>query len=162
MQGGPCPCGGIFYTGANRGPRRRKLTPAAFGSGYRRGLCPCKGSIFIPAQKTARSAWPHPDGAPAPARKSRKLRPENRKSGAALTGSRPAARCLQFFGRTGLTIPAGCAILLKHPNEGREDIAGWSSLVARRAHNPKVVWFKSRLRNQCFSLSFCKREHMAA
>ena len=27
-------------------------------------------------------------------------------------------------------------------------IAGWSSLVARRAHNPKVVWFKSRPRNQ--------------
>ena len=27
-------------------------------------------------------------------------------------------------------------------------IAEWSSLVARRAHNPKVVWFKSRPRNQ--------------
>ena len=27
-------------------------------------------------------------------------------------------------------------------------IAEWSSLVARRAHNPKVVWFESRLRNQ--------------
>ena len=27
-------------------------------------------------------------------------------------------------------------------------IAEWSSLVARRAHNPKVAWFKSRLRNQ--------------
>ena len=26
-------------------------------------------------------------------------------------------------------------------------IAGWSSLVARWAHNPKVVWFKSRPRN---------------
>ena len=26
-------------------------------------------------------------------------------------------------------------------------IAEWSSPVARRAHNPKVVWFKSRLRN---------------
>ena len=26
-------------------------------------------------------------------------------------------------------------------------IAGWSSLVARRAHNPKVAWFKSRPRN---------------
>ena len=30
----------------------------------------------------------------------------------------------------------------------RHHIAEWSSLVARRAHNPKVVWFKSRLRNQ--------------
>ena len=28
------------------------------------------------------------------------------------------------------------------------NIAGWSSLVARRAHNPKVAWFKSRPRNQ--------------
>ena len=27
------------------------------------------------------------------------------------------------------------------------NIAGWSSLVARRAHNPKVVWFKSRPSN---------------
>ena len=27
-------------------------------------------------------------------------------------------------------------------------IAGWSSLVARRAHNPKVVRFKSHSRNQ--------------
>ena len=26
-------------------------------------------------------------------------------------------------------------------------IAEWSSLVARRAHNPKVMWFKSHLRN---------------
>ena len=30
----------------------------------------------------------------------------------------------------------------------RHHIAEWSSLVARRAHNPKVVWFKSRPRNQ--------------
>ena len=28
------------------------------------------------------------------------------------------------------------------------NIAGWSSLVARRAHNPKVMWFKSHPRNQ--------------
>ena len=27
-------------------------------------------------------------------------------------------------------------------------IAEWSSPVARRAHNPKVMWFKSHLRNQ--------------
>ena len=27
-------------------------------------------------------------------------------------------------------------------------VAEWSSLVARRAHNPKVMWFKSHLRNQ--------------
>ena len=26
-------------------------------------------------------------------------------------------------------------------------IAEWSSPVARRAHNPKVMWFKSHLRN---------------
>ena len=30
----------------------------------------------------------------------------------------------------------------------RHHIAEWSSLVARRAHNPKVMWFKSHLRNQ--------------
>ena len=34
------------------------------------------------------------------------------------------------------------------PGFRHQDIAEWSSLVARRAHNPKVVWFKSRLRNQ--------------
>ena len=28
------------------------------------------------------------------------------------------------------------------------NIAEWSSPVARRAHNPKVMWFKSHLRNQ--------------
>ena len=33
-------------------------------------------------------------------------------------------------------------------NKNTIEIAEWSSLVARRAHNPKVVWFKSRLRNQ--------------
>jgi hypothetical protein len=37
------------------------------------------------------------------------------------------------------------AILIGHL---KIDDAEWSSLVARRAHNPKVVWFKSRLRNQ--------------
>ena len=34
------------------------------------------------------------------------------------------------------------------PGFRHQNIAEWSSLVARRAHNPKVVWFKSRLRNQ--------------
>ena len=29
-------------------------------------------------------------------------------------------------------------------------IAEWSSLVARRAHNPKVMWFKSHLRNHFY------------
>ena len=29
-------------------------------------------------------------------------------------------------------------------------IAGWSSQVARRAHNPKVARFESRPRNQIF------------
>ena len=29
-------------------------------------------------------------------------------------------------------------------------IAGWSSQVARRAHNPKVARFESRPRNQSF------------
>ncbi len=34
------------------------------------------------------------------------------------------------------------------PGFRHQYIAEWSSLVARRAHNPKVAWFKSRLRNQ--------------
>ena len=47
------------------------------------------------------------------------------------------------------------------PASGTIFIAGWSSLAARRAHNPKVVRFKSHSRNQkrkhtlvvCFSFS---------
>ena len=31
-------------------------------------------------------------------------------------------------------------------------IAGWSSQVARRAHNPKVARFESRPRNQIFEM----------
>ena len=42
----------------------------------------------------------------------------------------------EILSRTGSTPASGTSI------------AEWSSLVARRAHNPKVVWFKSRLRNQ--------------
>ena len=45
-----------------------------------------------------------------------------------------------------------------------KDIAEWSSSVARRAHNPKVMWFKSHLRNQQNALpnkvrrfSFCNK-----
>ena len=38
------------------------------------------------------------------------------------------------------------------PGFRHHNIAGWSSLAARRAHNPKVVRFKSHLRNQ-------KRKH---
>ena len=34
------------------------------------------------------------------------------------------------------------------PGFRHHNIAGWSSLAARRAHNPKVVRFKSHLRNQ--------------
>ena len=34
------------------------------------------------------------------------------------------------------------------PASGTNYIAEWSSLVARRAHNPKVMRFKSHLRNQ--------------
>ena len=34
------------------------------------------------------------------------------------------------------------------PGFRHHNIAGWSSLVARRAHNPKVVRFKSHSRNQ--------------
>ena len=49
--------------------------------------------------------------------------------------------------------------------ETDSNIAGWSSLVARRAHNPKVVWFKSRPRNHnknkssriCDCFCFCCR-----
>ena len=33
------------------------------------------------------------------------------------------------------------------PGFRHQDIAEWSSPVARRAHNPKVMWFKSHLRN---------------
>ena len=43
----------------------------------------------------------------------------------------------EIFSRTGST-----------PASGTNNIAGWSSLVARRAHNPKVVRFKSHSRNQ--------------
>ena len=34
------------------------------------------------------------------------------------------------------------------PGFRHHNIAEWSSLVARRAHNPKVMRFKSHLRNQ--------------
>ena len=34
------------------------------------------------------------------------------------------------------------------PASGTNNIAEWSSLAARRAHNPKVMRFKSHLRNQ--------------
>ena len=34
------------------------------------------------------------------------------------------------------------------PGFRHHNIAEWSSLVARRAHNPKVMRFKSQLRNQ--------------
>ena len=43
----------------------------------------------------------------------------------------------EIFSRTGST-----------PASGTIYIAEWSSLVARRAHNPKVMRFKSHLRNQ--------------
>ena len=42
----------------------------------------------------------------------------------------------EIFSRTGSTPASGT------------NIAEWSSLVARRAHNPKVMRFKSHLRNQ--------------
>ncbi len=42
----------------------------------------------------------------------------------------------EIFSRTGST-----------PASGTIDIAEWSSLVARRAHNPEVMRFKSHLRN---------------
>ena len=43
----------------------------------------------------------------------------------------------EIFSRTGST-----------PASGTNYIAEWSSLAARRAHNPKVMRFKSHLRNQ--------------
>ena len=43
----------------------------------------------------------------------------------------------EIFSRTGST-----------PASGTNNIAEWSSLVARRAHNPEVMRFKSHLRNQ--------------
>ena len=49
----------------------------------------------------------------------------------------------EIFSRTGST-----------PASGTTNIAGWSSSVARRAHNPKVVRFKSHSRNQQ-KRSFC-------
>ena len=61
-----------------------------------------------------------------------------------------------FFIRTGflkenfeklLTETARRGIIYKHLRK-RLYIAEWSSSVARRAHNPKVMWFKSHLRNQ--------------
>ena len=42
----------------------------------------------------------------------------------------------EIFSRTGST-----------PASGTNNIAEWSSLVARRAHNPEVMRFKSHLRN---------------
>ena len=39
------------------------------------------------------------------------------------------------------------------PGFRHHNIAGWSSLVARRAHNPKVVRFKSHSRNQKNSIT---------
>ena len=61
---------------------------------------------------------------------------------------------MRFISRTGST-----------PASGTNHIAEWSSLVARRAHNPKVMRFKSHLRNQkrkhtlvvCFSFLPAKR-----
>ena len=48
----------------------------------------------------------------------------------------------EIFSRTGST-----------PASGTNNIAEWSSLVARRAHNPEVMRFKSHLRNQKAQLS---------
>ena len=58
------------------------------------------------------------------------------------------SRCGGIGRRHGLKIrweeiPVPVQVRSSAPN-----IAGWSSSVARRAHNPKVVWFKSRPRNQ--------------
>ena len=49
----------------------------------------------------------------------------------------------------GMRIPCRFDPGLRHQ---KSDIAEWSSSVARRAHNPKVMWFKSHLRNQKNSL----------
>ena len=43
-------------------------------------------------------------------------------------------------------------ILISAPVKAGVDVAGWSSLVARRAHNPEVVRFKSHPR---YHLSGC-------
>ena len=50
--------------------------------------------------------------------------------------------------RPGLKIPWELIPYRFDPGFRHQYIAEWSSLVARRAHNPKVVWFKSCLRNQ--------------
>ena len=50
--------------------------------------------------------------------------------------------------RPGLKIPWDLFLVPVRPRLPAPYIAGWSSLAARRAHNPKVVRFKSHLRNQ--------------
>ena len=44
-----------------------------------------------------------------------------------------------FFFKKLLTYPPFYDILIKYSGESIANIAGWSSSVARRAHNPKVV-----------------------
>ena len=47
-----------------------------------------------------------------------------------------------FFLKKRLTSPPPCGIILEQSARGRQrkvNIAGWSSLEARRAHNPKVI-----------------------
>ena len=39
-------------------------------------------------------------------------------------------------------------MILRHANERTIPYRGVEQLVARRAHNPEVVWFKSHPRNQ--------------
>ena len=63
--------------------------------------------------------------------------------------SQPICRSGGIGRRPGLKIPWEKSRAGSIPVSGtKSNIAEWSSSVARRAHNPKVVWFKSRLRNQ--------------
>ena len=62
---------------------------------------------------------------------------------------KPICRSGGIGRRPGLKIPWEQSRAGSIPVSGTKlNIAEWSSSVARRAHNPKVVWFKSRLRNQ--------------
>ena len=55
--------------------------------------------------------------------------------------------------RPGLKIPWDFISYRFDPGFRHHNIAEWSSLAARRAHNPKVMRFKSHLRNQRNSIT---------
>ena len=56
----------------------------------------------------------------------------------------------QKSAKKSLTNGFGCSIISKHSRE--RIYRGVEQLVARRAHNPEVVWFKSHPRNHSKAL----------